>query len=153
MLFELDDSNNLSAEDKLRYFLKFDNTRYSFRFYERPYDKLYDLYVQSGKISEDKFSKRDIFKRYADISNNEDKILLRMNDIKYRKIGEYYELCGDFEPAMGQVYDSQGKHIKSERIRRYRKLDDEELDELFLMETQQKRLMNCIRKLIRFFKI
>ena len=70
MLFELDDSNNISAEDKLRYFLKFDNTRYSFKSYERPYDKLYDLYVQSGKISEDKFSKRDIFKCYADISNN-----------------------------------------------------------------------------------
>lgn len=152
MLFELDDSNNLSAEDKLRYFLKFDNTRYSFRFYERPYDKLYDLYVQSGKISEDKFSKRDIFKRYADISNNEDKILLRMNDIKYRKIGEYYELCGDFEPAMGQVYDSQGKHIKSERIRRYRKLDDEELDELFFDGDSAEKANELHKKIDKIFQ-
>lgn len=152
MLFELDDSNNLSEEDKLRYFLKFDNTRYSFRFYERPYDKLYDLYVQSGKISEDKFSKRDIFKRYADISNNEDKILLRMNDIKYRKIGEYYELCGDFEPAMGQVYDSQGKHIKSERIRRYRKLDDEELDELFFDGDSAEKANELHKKIDKIFQ-
>ena len=152
MLFELDDSNNLSAEDKLRYFLKFDNTRYSFKFYERPYDKLYDLYVQSGKISEDKFSKRDIFKRYADISNNEDKILLRMNDIKYRKIGEYYELCGDFEPAMGQVYDSQGKHIKSERIRRYSKLDDEELDELFFDGDSAEKANELHKKIDKIFE-
>lgn len=152
MLFELDDSNNISAEDKLRYFLKFDNTRYSFKSYERPYDKLYDLYVQSGKISEDKFSKRDIFKRYADISNNEDKILLRMNDIKYRKIGEYYELCGDFEPAMGQVYDSQGKHIKSERIRRYRKLDDEELDELFFDGDSAEKVNELHKKIDKIFE-
>lgn len=152
MLFELDGSNNLSAEDKLRYFLKFDNTRYSFKFYERPYDKLYDLYVQSGKISEDKFSKRDIFKRYADISNNEDKILLRMNDIKYRKIGEYYELCGDFEPALGQVYDSQGKHIKSERIRRYSKLDDEELDELFFDGDSAEKANELHKKIDKIFE-
>ena len=152
MLFELDDSNNLSAEDKLRYFLKFDNTRYSFRFYERPYDKLYDLYVQSGKISEDKFSKREIFKRYADISKNEDKILLRMNDIKYRKIGEYYELCGDFEPAMGQVYDSQGKHIKSEYRRRYRKLDDEEFDLLFFDENSAEKVNELHKKIDKIFE-
>lgn len=152
MLFELDDSNNISAEDKLRYFLKFDNTRYSFKSYERPYDKLYDLYVQSGKISEDKFSKRDIFKCYADISNNEDKILLRMNDIKYRKIGEYYELCGDFEPAMGQVYDSQGKHIKSEHIRRYSKLDDEELDELFFDGDSAEKANELHKKIDKIFE-
>lgn len=152
MLFELNGSNNLSAKDKLRYFLKFDNTRYSFKFYERPYDKLYDLYVQSGKISEDKFSKRDIFKRYADISNNEDKILLRMNDIKYRKIGEYYELCGDFEPAMGQVYDSQGKHIKSEHIRRYSKLDDEELDELFFDGDSAEKANELHKKIDKIFE-
>ena len=152
MLFELDDSNNLSAEDKLRYFLKFDNTRYSFKFYERPYDKLYDLYVQSGKISEDKFSKRDIFKRYADISNKEDKILLRMNDIKYRQIGEYYELCGDFEPARGQVFDSQGKHIKSEHIIRYRKLDDEELDILFFGGDSAEKAKELHKKIDKIFE-
>ena len=153
MLFELDDSNNISAEDKLRYFLKFDNTRYSFKSYERPYDKLYDLYVQSGKISEDKFSKRDIFKCYADISNNEDKILLRMNDIKYRQIGEYYELCGgSFEPARCPIYDSQGKHIKSEYRRRYHKLDDEEFDLLFFDENSAEKVNELHKKIDKIFE-
>lgn len=151
ILFELDGSNNISAEDKLRYFLKFDNTRYSFKSYERPYDKLYDLYVQSGKISEDKFSKRDIFKRYADIGNNEDKILLKMNDIKYRQIGEYYELCGDYAPARNQVYDSQGKHIKSEYIR-YCRLDDEKLDILFFDGDSAEKANELHKKIDKIFE-
>ncbi len=151
MLFELDDSNNLSAEDKLRYFLKFDKTRNSSESSERPYDKLYDLYVQCGKISEDKFSKRDIFKNHVDIWSNEDRILLQMNNIKYRQIGEYYELGRDSFESVCPVYDSQGKYIKSEYIN-YRRLDDEKLDILFFDGNSVEKANELHKKIDKIFE-
>ncbi len=151
MLFGLDDSNNLSADDKLRYFLKFDKTRYSSESSERPYDKLYDLYVQCGKISEDKFSKRDIFKSYVDIRGNEDRILLQMNNIKYRQIGEYYELGRDPFESVCPVYDSQGKYIKSEYIS-YCKLDDEKLDILFFDGNSVEKANELHKKIDKIFE-
>lgn len=78
--------------------------------------RIYDLYVQSGQISEDVFPKKEIFnkiislnKTYNPTNNTKNSIL---GNTKYRQVGEYYEIL-DQKAVNRELYDKSGNKVET----------------------------------------
>ena len=76
------------------------------------YNRIYDLYVEREKISDTTFSKRKIFERCFKLSMVPDKSEFdsRLAKVKYRQVGEYYEVFGIYKK--GTLYNSDGLLIE-----------------------------------------
>lgn len=106
------DSMNLSAYDKLKYYIELSEDHASTEFIE----STCQLYFQTGKISEKQFNKRNAFSKIMSDSkaNKKIKTVEDLNNlfesVKYRKIGNYYEIEYDSNSIFPNpvIVDSQG---------------------------------------------
>ena len=123
ILFDLPDDSKLTAEEKLKnYFtLWTDGSRLM------DFNKIYDLYVQSGKFSEEKFPKREIFIEFIKSLGSEFDIKMlesRIDEIKYRQIGNYYQITVGHGLGSEKIYDDNGNIIKPQNLRFNARIDE-----------------------------
>lgn len=105
LLLDSKESQNLSDQDKLNYYLRLEDGNPCI-------DLIYDLYKKCGRISEEVFNKKNVFERY--LSYEEIKNLKDIESIlkkqKYTQIGEYFKV-GNL------LYDIEGNEIKKNGYR------------------------------------
>lgn len=103
LLLESNESNNLSNEEKLNYYLQLEGGRPMM-------DVTYDLYKKCGRIPEEIFNKKEVLRRslWERNLNNIDKIDSIIEKIKYRRIGDYFKV-GNL------IYDIKGDEINKKR--------------------------------------
>lgn len=109
---------------------------------KRLYDRIYDLYIEKGKVSDNIFSKRKIFEKCikSSIALGMDEFDSRLFKVKYRQVGEYYEVFGISKK--GKLYNSDGLLIE--------KFDDYTLwsfspdDEEVVDEFDRKKLLSIV---------
>ena len=111
---------------------------------KRLYDRIYDLYIEKGKVSDNIFSKRKIFEKCikSSIALGMDEFDSRLANVKYRQVGEYYEVFGISKK--GKLYNSDGLLIE--------KFDDDTLwsfspdDEEVVDEFDRKKLLSIVEE-------
>lgn len=114
LLFELPESDNLTAQYKLEKYINGVNSN------QRDVEVIYRLLVESGKISEEKLSKKSMFSadhlQWLDYKELEEKL----EEIKYSRIGNYYEFNGN-------LYDSKGEGIYDIETLIFDPIEDDEI--------------------------
>ena len=108
-LFDLPEVLDMDPELKLEKYFYLNNLDYRD---SEQCNTIYELYVKAGKIKEDIFCKKNVFKNcmYSCVTMHD--IDTRLTDIKYQDIGNVYRICGEDAPAVGTFYNYEGKEIK-----------------------------------------
>lgn len=101
-------------------------------FYTGLDDKIFDLFVKSGQISNEPVFKRNAFYRIAHSRTSQKDMLDLFKKTKYRQIGEYYDVI-DYR----ELYDKKGNQIIRYEEMYDSYLEGEELDSRFLDRINQ----------------
>lgn len=102
ILFKTADSKKISVEDRLKYYMELYKDHTSTEFI----DLVCQLYFESGRVSEEIFNKKNAFKKIMKNSKTNRKIKTIedleqfFESIKYRKIGNYYEIEYDTDSML-----------------------------------------------------
>ena len=104
------ENDSISYKEKLNTFLELYTDIDEFK----DSNMVYELYSKIRDITENVLPKREIFKNIInnDEINTIEDIDNILGKIKYRKVGDYYEICGTYKKISGQVYDNSGKYVK-----------------------------------------
>lgn len=107
-------NSTISDEEKIKFFLDL----YTHVDELNSIDMIYEIYARSRKIAKNVFLKKDIFKDIININDiaNINDIDNIVNKIRYRRIGNYYEICGEYKRMNGQIYDNNGKNVKVQEL-------------------------------------
>lgn len=121
-LFGLPEADTIDAESKLKQYFDLKGPD----FYDiEDCNRVYELYASSGKIEEKFFDKRKIFNENILLGcYGMESINLRLTEIKYQKVGDYYRTCGEYISEIGTFYDKNGDKVEPINLQ-FNALNDE----------------------------
>lgn len=130
ILFDFKEAESLTEVDKKDLFFELKSKKDKVDI-----DMLYELYVNTGKISVTHFSKRNMLAEslvsigLAGPLSTEDEIDERLSQVKYAKMGDYYKLSGvDHYKFKRLLFDKNGNIVRDDYLL-FDPLADEEIGE------------------------
>lgn len=125
VLFSIEGIPELSIDEKIEAYIQLQKGK---GLTKDRFNIIYDLYVKSGKIAEEKWPKKELVKialQNLGIDSIE-KIDQRLNKTRYYKLGEYYALSRGENPINTVIFDEDGNLLSGKHLQ-YDPISDEEI--------------------------
>lgn len=130
VLFDTERFPELSVDEKLELYI---NLQKGERLTIDRFNRIYQMYVENGKIIEGVFPKKRLVRTLllSQISNIDsvEQIDQKLNESNYYKLGEYYALPRGDNPINTVIFDKEGKKLEQEDLyfdpERHEKIDYE----------------------------
>jgi len=134
VLFSIEGFQKLNIEEKLEVYI---NLQKGQRKTADRINRIYDMYVENGKITEEKIPKKELIRLVLENSstNSIEKIDQKLNEVRYSKVGEYYSLIIGDRPI--DTFDKEGKIIGKKL--NYKPRYDAEIDNPWDIKTLSRR--------------
>ena len=115
MIFNLPEVQQFNSAEKLEYGMNLLN---GYMLTKNSMSIFYRLYVECGKINDERFPKKEIIWRTLEISsfNTPQEIEKQLNEARYYELGEYYVLPRGEHPDNTVIFDEEGKLLKLWKI-------------------------------------
>lgn len=115
MIFNLPEVQQFNPAEKLEYGMNLLN---GYMLTKNSMSIFYRLYVECGKINDERFPKKEIIWRTLEISsfNTPQEIEKQLNEARYYELGEYYVLPRGEHPDNTVIFDEEGKLLKPRKI-------------------------------------